>query len=257
MKKNLGVFAFLTILSAAFVSAGPTDGVRQLLNGLKEVVIIIIQFATDIILDINTFDEFLFAKLILFTIILLVVFTVIKQNKVLGGNKNKTIQWIVSISVSVLAVRFLPDEFVQAILLQYGALAVGITVFLPLLIFFFFLHQSNIGAVGRRAGWMIFAASFFAIWSFRYQDLGDANMIYWIAIGFIIISLIFDRSIHKYFGLSDFRKARTGHKSKMGRQVMRDLHRLDEDLANELIEQPEYDRVAASLKEKIIKFKNN
>ncbi|MBT7102558.1 hypothetical protein HN935_03545 [archaeon] len=255
MKKNLGVFAFLTILSAAFVSAGPTDGVRQLLDGLREVAVIVIQFVTDIILDINTFDEFLFAKLILFTIILLVVFTVIKQNKVLGGNKNKTIQWIVSISVSVLAVRFLPNEFVQAILLQYGALAVGITVFLPLLIFFFFIHQSNVGPFGRRAGWVIFALSFFAIWSFRYQDLGDANMIYWIAIAFIVISLIFDKSIHKYFGLSDFRKVRASHKSKMGRQIMRDLHILDEDLANGNIEQSEYDRVSADLKARAAKLK--
>jgi hypothetical protein len=250
MKKNLGVFAFLTILSAAFVSAGPTDGVRQLLGGLKDVVIIIIQFLTDIILDINSFDEFLFAKIILFTIILLVVYTVIKQNKVLGGTKNKTIQWIVASAISILAVRFLPDTFIQAILLQYGALAVGITVFLPLLIFFFFIHQSNVGPFGRRAGWVVFAASFFALWSFRYQDLGEANMVYWIAIGFIIISLLFDKKIHEYFGLSSIRAARRSGRSRRSAIAQEDLEKLEERNSKGWYREKEYERE----KERLLKI---
>ena len=46
------------------------------------------------------------------------------------------------------------------------------------------------------------------MWSFRYEDLGGANWIYWIGIAFIAISLFFDKSIHKSFGFADFRKTK-------------------------------------------------
>jgi len=60
---------------------------------------------------------------------------------------------------------------------------------------------------GRRIGWVLYAASFIAMWAFRYEDIGNANYIYWVGIIAVAISLIFDSSIHKYFKFSDFRKA--------------------------------------------------
>jgi len=159
MKKN--IFVLLLISMFSLVLAGPVQGAQQLLSGFGQIIIIIIKFISDTILSVNTIDQFLFVKILLFLIILLVVFTVIKKNAMFGGKKNKAINWIISLSVATLATKYLPNEIVQAILLQYGALAVGITVFLPLAIYFFFIHQSGIGPFGRRAGWLVFATSFF------------------------------------------------------------------------------------------------
>ena len=250
MKRNEGVLAFLTIVFSSLVTAGPVQGVEQLTEGLREVIVIIIRFMGDTILDINSFDEFLFAKLLLFTLVLIITYTVIKQNIIFGGNKNKPIQWIISSAVSILAIRYLPDNFIQAILLQYGALAVGITVFLPLMIYFFFIHQSGIGPFGRRAGWIVFAISFFALWSFRYDDLGNANWIYWIAIGFIIVSIIFDKSIHSYFGLSSIRKIRTERKIERRVEAQTKLENLEDN--KEHYTDKEYENLKARY-EKIIK----
>jgi len=193
MKKQGGIIIFLMIIFSAIVSAGPVEGLQQLTEGLREMIVVIIQFFGSTILDINSFNEFLFAKILLFTLILLVVYTVIKENKLLGGRRNKPIHWIISVSISILAVKYLPDGFIQAILIQYGALAIGITVFLPLIIYFFFIHQSKIGPFGRRIAWIVFATAFFALWSFRSADISGANWIYGIGTVFILISIIFDK----------------------------------------------------------------
>ncbi|MFH1522138.1 MAG: hypothetical protein ABIF18_04230, partial [archaeon] len=188
MKKNSSMFAFLIVVFSSLATAGPVEGLEQLAGGLKDVIVVLIQFISDTIFNINSFDELLFAKILLFSIVLLVVYTVIKENTIFGGTKNKPVQWIISSAIAILSIRYLSDDFIQAILLQYGTLAVGITVFLPLMIYFFFIHQSGIGPFGRRVGWIVFAASFFALWSLR-DDLGNANWIYWIAILFVVISI--------------------------------------------------------------------
>ncbi len=215
MKINNSIlYSLFSILLLPKATAGPVQGLYQLTDGLREVIRILIQFISETILQIDAFNEFLFAKLLLFTLILLVVYTVISKNGIFGGEKNKTIQWIISSAISILAIRYLPNNFIQAIMLQYGAFAVGITVFLPLIIYFFFVQQSGIGPFGRKTAWIVYLAGFFALWSFRYEDLGEANWIYWIAIGFIIISMIFDKTIHKHLGLRSIKKIRNENRTE-------------------------------------------
>jgi hypothetical protein len=254
MKKSSGIFTFLTIFLTSLVSAGPVQGVDQLLTGLKDVIYTIISFISETIFEINSFDEFLFAKLLLFVIVLLVTYTVIKKTTIFGGTKNKPIQWIISSAIAILAVRFLPDEFVQAILLQYGTLAVGITTFLPMMIFFFFIHQSIDTPTGRRMGWIVYLASFFAIWSFRYTELGTANWIYWITLVFVGASLLFDKKIHGYFGLSSIRKMMETSKHERKVAAQKKLKEMEKDHAEGYYEGNEglYLRQKAQL-EKVIK----
>jgi hypothetical protein len=213
------------------VHAGPVDGVRQLTDGFREILYILFQFIGDM-MGMRSFDQYLFVKILLFTIILLVVYTVIKDNTIFGGTKNKPIQWIISSTVAILSIAYLPNEFIEAILLQYGALAVGVTVFLPLLIFFFFIHKSSVSPFVRRIGWIIYIISFFALWSINRTDLGEANVIYWIAIAVVVLSLIFDKKIHEYFGLSSIRKIRRGMSEDNRLEALRRLKTLEEDFTN-------------------------
>lgn len=254
MKKS--IFMANVIFSMSLVLAGPVQGAQQLLTGLGQIIMLILRFLSDTILNINSINQFLFAKILLFILILLIVYTVIKKNGVFGGRNNKPIHWIISISVSILAVKYLPNNFIQAILIQYGALAIGLTVFLPLAIYFFFIHQSGVGPFGRRIGWIVFATAFFALWSFRSSELGSANYIYWVAIGFILFSIMFDKSIHKYFGLSDFKKFQDKHREKMKRNIMRDFRVLDEDFAKGIINRETYNREAHELKESMKALSN-
>jgi hypothetical protein len=224
MKRS--VPTLLTIFLVSIVSAGPVEGVEQLLSGLGQIIIILIQFLSNTILDINSFDEFLFAKILLFTIILLAVYTVVKKNSMFGSAK--PIHWIIATSIAILSIRFIPDNFIQAILLQYSVLGIGLTTFLPFAIFLFFIHQSGFGPWGRKMGWIFYGATFLSMWLFRYQDLGEANYIYWIGIGMILISFLFDKYIHEQFGLSEWRKVRANMKDGARIKAMDDLEKLED-----------------------------
>ncbi len=204
MKSKGGILTFLTIILSSLVSAGPVEGVEQVTRGAREIIIIIIEFISNIFFDLDSFDEFLFAKLLILLIIFFITYTVIKQNKLFSSDKNINI--IIASAISILSVRYLPSNFVQAILMQYNVFAVAATTFLPFFIFFFFLHKSQIGTFGRRAGWVLYGASFIAMWTFIHEDIGIANYIYWVGIAFVIISLLFDKTIHTYFGISSIKK---------------------------------------------------
>lgn len=227
MKKS--VPTLLTIFMTSIVSAGPVEGVEQLLRGFGQVILLIIQFLSDTILNINSFDEFLFAKILLFMIILLVVYTVIKKNTIFKGDKNKPIQWIISISIALLSIRYLSDEFLEVILLQYGTLAIGIGMFIPLMIFFFFIHQSELGPFGRKMGWIVYSTSFIALWAFRYDEIGEANMLYWIGLSIVLFLMLFDSSIHRYFGMSSIRKMWKDNKVRARVSAQVELEKLEKD----------------------------
>lgn len=232
MKKIAGVSAFL--LGISFVSAGPVEGLNQLLVGLRQMISILIQFLFGLSYDLQIYNEFLFAKIILMILIFIIVYTVSKESifKGYADDKGKPLLYIVSGAVAILSIKYLPDNMIQAILLPYSSLGVGLTVFLPLMIYFFFLHQSKMGIFGRRAGWVIFGASFLALWSTRYDLLGEANWIYWIGIAFIVCCFLFDNRIHKHFGLYGIKKLEAMSKEKLHRHWKREKFQLEEDYRN-------------------------
>jgi hypothetical protein len=241
--KKTGVFAFIGLWLTSFVSAGPIEGVRQLLEGSREVAYLVIQFIFDISNDLGIYDQHIFAKLLLILIIYFAVYTVIKRNRLFGSDSDKNpINIVISVAIAILSVRFLPDEFIEAILLPYSALGVGLTVFLPLVIYFFFIHQSGIGYFGRKIGWLVFGTSFIALWWTRYDLLESANFIYWIGVIFIAVSFIFDKRIHKYFGLQSTRKFLKMAKDKQHRHWKRELLELENDYRNGIIDINQYNR---------------
>lgn len=154
----------------------------------------------------DTADEFLFAKILLFLLIFTIVFTVLKNITIF--EYNKPVQSVVSIIFSLFSVRYIkPNEIINAILLPYGAFGASITIFLPLLIYFYFVHSSVNNSFARRAAWFIYGSIFFILWVMRpYSDLGTTNWIYFLGLGFIILNLLFDKTIQSYFGLADIER---------------------------------------------------
>lgn len=229
MKERIGIFTFLTLALTSLVSAGPVDGFRTLLWGLRDVIGEIIVVFTNILWDIDTFDQFLVAKILLLIIIYLVVYYVLGNSKLLGDARtNKTIYVIVAASIAILSIRFMPDEFMNLILIQYTTFGAALTTFIPLVIFFLFLHKSDMGYFARRAGFVLYLLIFLVMWSYQGDLLGAANWIYFGAMVFIIISLIFDSSIHKWFGLSDYRNAMKELKLKKRVRLAKEIKDLED-----------------------------
>ena len=158
--------------------------------------------------------EFLFAKILLFFLLFAIIFVALNNIDIFSSNR--VVHVTLTLIVSIFAVRYIKEgNFINAILLPYSALGVAISIFLPLLIYFYFVHFSGIGPFGRRIAWIIYAITFLVLWGSRTYDpigagptLGTANWIYFIGIGFLIVNILFDRSIHRYLGLSGLERWR-------------------------------------------------
>ena len=228
MKKSIPTF--LTIFLTSLASAGPVQGVGQLLDGLGEVIVLIIQFISEMILDIDSFGEFLFAKLIFLILIFLVIYTVIGKNNFFGNNES--INKIITAAISILAVRFIPNELVRVIFLQYGALGAALGMAIPFLTILFFLHQSNWGPLPRKMGWITYGLCYVALFAYVYTSLkGIANYVYWIGIIGIIGAYFFDRQIHAAFGDVAMRKSRRGFEAERYADLQRKVNYISNDLS--------------------------
>jgi len=144
-------------------------------------------------------EEFLFAKILVFLLLIILIYFILQKSKIFGEKKG--LAFLVSLIVSILALRFLPDnELINGILLPYGVLGVALTTFLPFLIYFFFVHQSVPGGFMRRGAWALYALVFVVLLGFRWNDISPASeWLYISGIILVILALIFDKTIHGYF----------------------------------------------------------
>ena len=157
--------------------------------------------------DVEEFDDFLFVKAMIFILLFAVIFMSLKQIKIF--KRSTPIRSIVAIIIAILAVRYLKEEgIITAILLPYGALGGSIIIFLPLIIYFFFVHTSIEGGFGRRAAWFIYAVILILLWGTQ-DAMGSANWIYYAGLGFVLVNLFMDKSIHRYFAMGKIEKAKS------------------------------------------------
>lgn len=231
MKHKSTFITFLTITFFSLVSAGPVEGTNKLLGGLGDIIMIIIQFTNTTILNINSFDQFLFAKIIFFILIFLIIYVTIDKNNFFGDNKS--INKIISATISILAVRFIPDELVKALFLQYGVLGAAFGISIPFFPILFFLHQSGWGPVGRKIGWIFYGVSYVAVFSFSYTSLvGMASYVYWLGLIGIIIAFFWDRQIHATFGKAEMKRDRRGFESTRYADIRRSIEGIEKTLAD-------------------------
>jgi hypothetical protein len=112
--------------------------------------------------------ELFFVKFLFALIIFAVVFYSVKQVPNLG--KGITL-WVISIAVSLLAIRFLSTEaMINFIWLPQGVLGVALATLLPFILFFFFIESFN-SALIRKVGWVTFAATYVMLAILRWPDL--------------------------------------------------------------------------------------
>jgi len=174
-------------------------------------------------------DGLLFSKILIFILLFSVVFMILSRIDLFGGKKG--IVFVVAGIVALLAVRYLKaGELISAILLPYGAMGAAITVFLPFVIYFFFVHDAVPGSFGRRAAWAVFGLFFIAFlitntYSNTMGDYGGYGWIYWMGIILILLCFIFDKTIHSYFQYSDFERAKDNIDHRARLQLLDDLDR--------------------------------
>jgi len=200
------VFLVGLVVLSPLVSAGPVrDFTEDVLEGMGEVLSPIFV----ILLDTDELDDFLFTKILVVLLLFVIIFTVLKRVELF--ERVKGVSLTVALIISIISIRFISKEgFFAGILLPYGVLGISILTFLPFLVYFWFVHQSVNGSFGRRIAWILFGVVFLLVWATRPAELlsGTSNLIYLLGLLAILISLIFDRTIHGYFGSGSTRRIR-------------------------------------------------
>ncbi len=167
-------------------------------------------------------------------LILLIVFTLVYvlTSRIPLFAEKKTTIWIITISVSLLATRFLTrSDFVSSVLLSYSVLGVVLTSVLPLVIYFFFVHSFKDNPILRKILWLFFIGVFMGLWWYRSYDpgWGDLEWIYFFTGIFALIFLLFDGTIRR--ALINMEMSETGFTNRA--QFQADiLKRMDETRAN-------------------------
>lgn len=192
-------FALSLILSANLISADSfqtaVDSSRKVIESMIGILTPVFEFTIG---DYNQ-GEFLFAKVLLLILLALIINAVLRKVGIF--NSNPGVILTISLIVSILAVRFISEnQMTLGILLPYGTMGVAITTMLPFLIFFYFIHVTNMGGAGRRLSWIFFGLIFVVLWVYKYDKISPiSNQIYGWTLFLMIIVFTFDKGIHRYF----------------------------------------------------------
>jgi hypothetical protein len=162
-----------------------------------------------------TQNEIFFAKVLLLILLVLVINVVLKNTPIFKDRGG--IGFIVAAIISIFAVRYMSqNQLILGVLLPYGVLGVAITTIIPFLIFFYFTHTTVKSGFMRRLMWVVFGIVFLVLWISRADKINEVgNWIYGLTTAAIILSLIFDKSVKRYFGTHELAVWRRGAHSKV------------------------------------------
>ncbi len=223
----LGVFVGLFSIRLASAAWFPGD-IRQIgEEGLRFIGDFFAPFF-EVLLNTSSYDTYFFAKVLLFLLVFMVVFGVLKSLEILG--KNKKFTGLLAFIVSVLSIRYLPSEFIGGILLPYSTLGIAITTIIPFMVYFWFVHKSTMGGTARRIAWVVYGVVFLLVWLTRPAgDVSSASHWLYIA-GFVATgaSFFFDKGIHAYFDSATAAEYARSHKRNQIAHVEASLAKLQE-----------------------------
>ena len=187
----LGLFLFSFGLS--FVSAGPdiVGGTKEFIGGAYELIEPLIG---KVIGETDT-GEFFLAKILFLLVIFAIVWKAIE--KIPFFSDNEWVLWVVSISVSILSIRWFGNiEIIKTVILPYSALGIAVSAGIPFALGFLIIEGLN--KTMRKFAWIFFAVVFLFLWFTRYEDLGRFGYIYLVTAGLSIGMMIFDGTIQKW-----------------------------------------------------------
>ncbi len=229
MKRGILILSLIVLfasLSSFIVSAYTFP-----INDLKETGKNLIQVGKDMTIPFFEFllgatesADYFFQRVLLLILLYSIVYLVMRRMELF--RRNRAVLIIVSSIVAVLGARYMSElNIIEAAMLPYGVLGISMTVFLPFLIYFFFVYDSVPGTTGRRLAWMLFALIFFALWMSRASKIGETGWVY--AAGIILagVCILFDPTIKRYFGLHELRRT-TAHLNDAQRvRMLNEYHR--------------------------------
>src|SRR3989338_10978061 len=157
MKRGLFGVILLWLMLVVFMSgavfAQSASWVTSVETGLNDFTTVANPIVKFIIGDVEGDSGLLFIKLMVFFLILVIVYYATRN--VPGIGDKKSLSFIISLIVSVMAIRFLTTkELVNFIWAPYGVLGVALSSIFVFVLAFFFIMSFN--DIIRKVGWTAF-----------------------------------------------------------------------------------------------------
>ncbi len=177
-------------------------------------------------------SEFFFAKVLLLFLLVIVTKSVLDKTPL--GEGNERISTFIAVIVSLLAIRFINEnDLIGGILIPYGTLGVAITTIIPLVVFFWFVHRTNVGPFGRKFFWATFVIILLVLWAAKSDKISEiSNWIFGLVLITAVLLMIFDKSVHSYLGIGDLRKYEKDRNKRRIWEAKKELDNLEEHFQN-------------------------
>ncbi|MEM2956363.1 MAG: hypothetical protein QW041_02205 [Candidatus Pacearchaeota archaeon] len=186
MKKSVIIVTLLfLILTLSFVSAQTLPAPQTAAKDITEFITKLLVGASGTTIDIT-------ARFLLFLIL-----TIILYRAAEALTKSSSIGMILSILVSILALRYLGTKEIIGLIIPYTALGIVISVFVPFMLYGYLIVTSSLPATLRKIGWMLMIVIFTILWYLRWAEIGDLAWIYFIGIVLTLVMLLMDGTIRK------------------------------------------------------------
>jgi len=259
MKKSnfsLKLFFLILILGVPLISAQSSvfQIIREQITIIFDIILGALSPIFELIIGNYSTSEFFFAKILLLFLLIVICKNVLDKTPL--GDNNQKISWLISIIISILAIRFINEtDLISGLLIPYGTLGIAITTILPLIIFYYFVHQSGANTFGRKLFWIFYIIVMVILWISKSDQIEKAaNWIYGLCLLAAIILIIFDKTIHEYIGISKFKEYEKNRNKKIIRELKKELDELKEHLNYKRISYSEYRKEKKELEDRIKEF---
>ena len=250
MNKKTGIFiiCIFYILAISFLVSAQSSAVDNLLQGTSKIIESIykegITPMAAFLIGGNASQEpkNFFSLILLFVLLFSVLWEIAERIPLL--NNNSWVQFIVSLAISVISVRFIAEgnnsAWFHSILLPNQVLGIAILSLLPLIFYVVFVQDIGQGRPTLRKILYIFAGVLFLFLYFaRYSELSGGGGwfenpadIYFFAALLSFSLLLLDGTIARYWHQGIANAALSAGHSRLARMIEREIAQLDDDWAN-------------------------
>ncbi|MBI2629534.1 hypothetical protein HYW76_00365 [Candidatus Pacearchaeota archaeon] len=214
---------FIAILALSFVVSAAENAIVKMGADFVESVystlepylkVLVGSTASDLVPGFSVFV----AKILLLIILIAIIYITLSKSMAGFFADKMWVLWIISIILSVIGVRFLTPEWINAILLPTNTFAIAITAGLPFILYFMIVKGFN-ASVARRTAWIFFAVIFLILYASRTGVSGitaeakKAYVIYPITAGLALLMVVLDGTIRSWWFKVQRESALAGGKS--------------------------------------------
>jgi hypothetical protein len=225
MKKMFGFFALglLSVFMMGIVSAGPVEDVGKFIGDVYTEV----SPAVGKLVGATPGADMFLAKILFLIIIFAIAWK--SMEKIPFFEDTPWVLWLVSASVSILAIRWFGNaEIVNTVLLPYSAFGIALTAGLPFVLYFFITKDFH--TTLRKLSWSFFIVVFIGLWFMRSGAgelaVGNFAYIYLATAGLGALVLWFDGTIQGIMSKARIDKIQSYTNSKIAGDLRDELRKL-------------------------------